>query len=127
MVDRKNLWLAAIIGTLFLTEIILASPKPIIILPVSGEPNPLFIFNQLILKPDPLIQSVLTFMQNSGLYGFDIGLFHSWSNFYFTFSEIESLAHLLYARAPIWFLLISAILLLAMIGPIELTLDSDRS
>jgi NADH-ubiquinone oxidoreductase chain 6 len=100
----QNLPLAAIIGTLFILELLSSTLMPLL-------SNSVLKKNLNELDPGVLISH----------YGF-------WdsSTIFYSFSHIEGLGYTIYTYGLLWFILGSIILLLGMIGPIALTYDKFR-
>ena len=124
----KNLPLGTIIGALFFYEILTIFPIQINqINPLN--PNIFYYLNNLFNKLN-LIQmdkynktESIYFLKND----IDLTLnFNNliWDNKIVSFQQIEAIGHSFYTSYAIWFFLASAILLLAMIGPIVLCLKS---
>jgi NADH-ubiquinone oxidoreductase chain 6 len=128
----QNLPLGAIIGTLFLFELLSSALMPYDLIDQGqGETARLFWTNlqesselniqnmPLLLQEGPitsypldLSESIL--ISSSGQLSWDISII------FYSFSHIEGLGYTLYTYGLLWFILGSMILLLAMIGPIAL-------
>jgi NADH-ubiquinone oxidoreductase chain 6 len=112
----KILPLSAIIGTLFILELLSNA-----LIPISGLKNEYLkiYFNQLsnIIKNDIENESILISKTGREI----------WDSIFYSFSHIENLGHTLYSYGLLWFLLGSLILLLAMISPIVLCFDKNQN
>ena len=103
----KILPLGAIIGTLFIFELLYSTLMPL-------NESVIQTVSSLDLKNlDQYKESVLIFQNGREV----------WDSIFYSFSHIQNLGHTLYTYGLLWFILGSFILLLAMISPIVLCFD----
>ena len=108
----QNLPLGAIIGTLFLLEVLSSTLMPYHSILGSGEEIPARRALSYGLDESVLISS---------------SEYQFWDSSFYSFSHIEGLGYTIYTYGLLWFILGSMILLLGMIGPIALTYDKSSS
>jgi NADH-ubiquinone oxidoreductase chain 6 len=99
----QNLPLAAIIGTLFILELLSST-----LMPLLSNSTIKKNFNESVL----ISSSTDSFWDSSTIF--------------YSLSHIEGLGYTIYTYGLLWFILGSIILLLGMIGPIALTYDKSR-
>lgn len=126
----KNLPLGTIIGALFFYELLTIFPIQVDINQINLLNLNIFYYLNILFNKLNLIQ-LDSYNKPESLYYLnkDIDLtlnFNNliWDNKIVSFQQIEAIGHSFYTNYAIWFFLASAILLLAMIGPIILCLKS---
>ena len=109
----QNLPLGAIIGTLFILELLSST-----LMPYYEESDKSNSFESIVLPSQDFKESVEVMINSS-----------QWTDtsaIYYSFSHIESLGYTIYTYGLLWFILGSMILLLGMIGPIVLTYEKRK-
>jgi NADH-ubiquinone oxidoreductase chain 6 len=129
--NNNNFPIGIIIGLTFLYPLIRVVPKEI--MNKSGKSDFSDLFNwmnswltQLNYEEVNLISSEDNSISLTNLLFSDKILFSLWDNSLFTYTQVTSLGHIMYSSYLIWFIMISLILLLAMVGAITLTLKTSQ-
>ena len=112
----KILPLGAIIGTLFILELLSST-----LMPLGGYQE-----NFLKTNINQLSNLMESNIENESILITQTGR-EIWDSIFYSFSHIENLGHTLYSYGLLWFLLGSFILLLAMISPIVLCFDKNQN
>lgn len=138
----QNLPLGAIIGTLFILELLSSTLMPLNknLTNLTISPNLKFGYlwqnSEFNWKTNPTnfetgVESKITTTisnLNESIYinSSSIAYGNFWDSIFYSFSHIEGLGYTLYTYGLLWFIIGAIILLLAMIAPIVLTYDGEQ-